>query len=63
QASFQKDVFDAQNKSLAQFMASVKAAVKVVAEKDKLDLVIPSNDVLYTKNDTDITKDVMADMK
>lgn len=63
QAKFQQEVFDAQNKSLEQFMDSVKAAVKVVAEKDKLDLVIPSNDVLYTKNDTDITKEVMSNMK
>lgn len=62
QAKFQQDVFDAQNKSLTEFMDNVKAAVKVVAEKDKLDLVIPSNDVLYTKNDTDITSAVMDNM-
>ena len=63
QAKFQQDVFAAQNKSLATFMDSVKAAVKVVAEKDKLDLVIPSNDVLYSKDKTDITKDVLDNMK
>lgn len=63
QAKFQQEVFDAQNKSLEQFMDSIKAAVKTVAEKDKLDLVIPSNDVLYTKNDKDITKDVLDNMK
>jgi outer membrane protein len=63
QEKFQQDVFNAQNKSLETFMDSVKAAVKAVAEKDKLDLVIPSNDVLYTKNETDITKDVLDNMK
>lgn len=63
QTKFQQDVFTAQNKSLEAFMDSVKSAVKVVAEKDKLDLVIPSNDVLYTKNDKDITKDVLDNMK
>lgn len=63
QAKFQKDVFNAQNKSLETFMDSVKAAVKVVAEKDKLDLVIPSNDVLYTKDKTDITKEVLDNLK
>jgi outer membrane protein len=63
QAKFQQDVFNAQNQSLETFMNSVKAATKVVAEKDKLDLVIPSNDVLYTKNDKDITKDVLDNMK
>ena len=55
QTKFQQDVFTAQNQSLETFMTSVKAAVKVVAVKDKLDLVIPSNDVLYTKDQTDIT--------
>ncbi len=45
------------------FMSSVKAAVKVVAEKNKLDLVVPSNDVLYTKDNTDITQDVLKDIK
>lgn len=63
QAKFQQEVFNAQNQSLEQFMDSIKAAVKTVAEKDKLDLVIPSNDVLYTKNDKDITKDVLDNMK
>lgn len=63
QTKFQQDVFSAQNKSLADFMDSVKAAVKVVAEKDKLDLVIPGNDVLYTKNNKDITKEVLDNMK
>jgi len=63
QTKFQQDVFNAQNKSLNDFMNSVKAAVKVVAEKNKLDLVIPSNDVLYTKNNTDITQDVLKDIK
>lgn len=63
QTKFQQDVFNAQNKSLESFMDSVKAAVKTVAEKDKLDLVIPSNDVLYTKTNKDITQDVLKDMK
>lgn len=63
QTKFQQDVFNAQNKSLETFMASVKTAVKTVAEKQKLDLVVPSNDVLYSKGDNDITKAVLEDMK
>jgi outer membrane protein len=63
QAKFQQEVFDAQNKSLNTFMDNVKSAVKTVAEKEKLDLVIPSNDVLYTKDKTDITQDVLKNMK
>lgn len=63
QTKFQQDVFNAQNKSLEVFMASVKASVKTVAEKEKLDLVIPNNDVLYSKGDKDITKEVLANLK
>ncbi|OGT43712.1 MAG: hypothetical protein A3F13_07135 [Gammaproteobacteria bacterium RIFCSPHIGHO2_12_FULL_40_19] len=63
QAKFQQDVFNAQNARLTQFMDSVKASVKTVAEKDKLDLVIPSNDVLYTKTDKDLTQEVLKNMK
>ncbi|EKD78087.1 MAG: hypothetical protein ACD_42C00045G0001 [uncultured bacterium] len=63
QTKFQQDVFTAQNKSLETFMDSVKASVKMVAEKNKLDLVVPSNDVLYSKDKTDITQDVLKDMK
>lgn len=63
QTKFQQEVYNAQNKSLETFMASVKASVKTVAEKDKLDLVVPSNDVLYAKDNADITNAVLADMK
>lgn len=63
QQKFQQDVFNAQNKSLETFLDSVKSAVKVVAVKDNLDLVVPSNDVLYSKDGKDITKDVLDNMK
>ena len=55
QAKFQQDVFNAQNKSLESFMDEVKSSVKKVAENNKYDLVVPSNDVLYSKNGNDIT--------
>ena len=63
QSKFQQDVFAAQNASLAKFMDNVKTSVKTIAEKNKLNLVIPSNDVLYSNNDSDITKEVMDEMK
>ncbi|MDP1574905.1 MAG: OmpH family outer membrane protein [Coxiellaceae bacterium] len=63
QTKFQQDVFNAQNKSLETFMGDVKAAVKVVADKQKLDLVIPNNDVLFSKGDKDITKEVLENLK
>lgn len=63
QTKFQQDVFNAQNKSLETFMDSVKVAVAVVAKKDNLDLVVPNNDVLYSKDNKDITQDVISNMK
>ena len=63
QTKFQQDVYNAQNKSLESFMDEVKAAVKTVATKQNLDLVVPNNDVLYNKGDKDITKQVMDNLK
>lgn len=63
QTKFQQEVFAAQNKSLESFMDQVKTSVKAVAEKDNLDLVVPNNDVLYTKGDKDITKQVLDNLK
>ena len=63
QGKFQQDVYQAQNERLNQFMTSVKAAVAKVAQKNKLDLVLPDNDVLYQSNSMDITQQVMDDMK
>ena len=63
QSQFQQDIFKAQNDQLQQFMESVKSAVAIVAKKDQLDLVIPSNDVLYTKDTMDITKAVLENLK
>lgn len=63
QAGFQQTVFKAQNKQLGAFMSNVKAAVKKIAEKEKLDLVLPKNDVLYVKSDSDITGKVLSEMK
>jgi len=63
QTKFQQDVFAAQNTSLESFMKDVKAAAKIVAEKQKLDLIIPDNDVLYSKDDKNVTKEVLANLK
>lgn len=63
QAKFQQDVMKTQNEKLEQFVNNIKQSVKTVAEKNKLDLVIPSNDVLYSKEGMDITKQVQDDLK
>ena len=63
QGKFQQDVYQAQNERLTQFMTTVKAAVAKVAAKNKLDLVLPDNDVLYQSSNMDITQQVIDDMK
>src|SRR3989338_7974087 len=63
QTKFQQEVFTAQNDSLNDFMSSVKTAVGSIAKQEKLDLVIPSNDVLYAKDGMDITQKVLQKMK
>ena len=62
QTKFQQDVYTAQNQQLEKFMGIVKTAVQTVAQKDKLDLVLPDNDVLYSNNTLDITKQVLDAM-
>lgn len=62
QAKFQQDVFTAQNEKMSAFMASVKSAVKQVAQKNKLDVVLPENDVLYIASQSDITQDVLKEL-
>lgn len=62
QGKFQQNVYTAQNEQLEKFMTIVKNAVQKVSEKDKLDLVLPDNDVLYSNNALDITKQVLDEM-
>jgi len=60
QMKFQQDLFTAQNKSMNDFMDRVRGAVKDVAAKKQIDLVLPKNMVLYSQGATDITSDVMS---
>jgi len=63
QGRFQKDLMTAQNVEMKKFMVTVKAAVKKIAAQKKLDIVLPSNAVLYSKNNLDITSNVLSDIK
>jgi len=63
QSKLQNQVAEVQNKSLDVFMDSVKAAAKEVGVKDKLQLILPSTEVLYSENSKDVTKDVIDNMK
>ncbi|OGT51840.1 MAG: hypothetical protein A3E84_05600 [Gammaproteobacteria bacterium RIFCSPHIGHO2_12_FULL_42_13] len=62
QSKFQQELMAAQNKSLESFMNDVKNSVQKVAEKQDLDLVVPDNEVLYTKGNKNITKDVLKNL-
>lgn len=59
QMKFQQKVYSAQNEAMSDFMDNVNKAVKKVAEKKNFDLVLPKNAILFSKDSTDITSDVM----
>ncbi|ACJ20609.1 OmpH family outer membrane protein [Coxiella burnetii] len=63
QQQFQQELFVAQNKAMSDFMSKVNGAVKKVAERENLDLVLPKDTVLYAKNSKDITSNVVSALK
>ena len=63
QTKFQRDLMVAQNKNMQKLMATVKKIVKKIAIKKKLDMILPSNNMLYAKSSTDITSSVLSAMK
>lgn len=63
QAKFQQTLFAAQNNAMSGFMTKITGIVKGIAMKKKLDFVLPKNTVLYAKDGTDITSDVISALK
>lgn len=63
QAQFQKDLFAAQNDAMNSFMGKLNGAVAKVAEKRKLDMVLPKNGVVYSSATLDVTDDVVQTLK
>lgn len=63
QQQFQQELFSAQNKEMGDFMSKVTTAVKSVATKEELGLVLPKDTVLYAKNGKDITSSVISALK
>lgn len=63
QSKFQSDLMAEQNKKMSGFINQVKASVSKVAKKKNLEVVFPSNTVLYSKDELDITSEVLADLK
>lgn len=62
QQKFQSDLLAAQNQKMTAFLNQVKTAVAKVAKKKDIDIVLPSNAVLYSKNKMDITSNVLSSM-
>ena len=63
QASFQQELFMAQNKAMKDFMDDVHQAVEKIAAKKHLDLVLPSNAALYANDKLDLTEQVLDSIK
>ncbi|AKQ33372.1 OmpH family outer membrane protein [Candidatus Coxiella mudrowiae] len=63
QVEFQQGLYNAQNKAMAEFMTKISGAVRAVAEKEKVDLVLPKDTVLYARDSKDITSDVISKLK
>lgn len=58
--SFQQTVGKAQETAMKSFMDQVDAAVKTVAQKDNLDLVLLKPAVVYASDTVDVTKQVLT---
>ena len=63
QQQFQQQLLMAQNKAMTDFMSEINNAVKKVAVKENLDLVLPKDTVLYTKESKDITSNVISELQ
>ena len=63
QMAFQQGLYKAQSDSMEIFMKKVKAAVKTVATKNHLSVVISNNNVLYSDNRLDVTNQVISSLK
>ena len=63
QIEFQQELYEAQSKAMGEFMTKISGAVRAVAEKEKVDLVLPKNTVLYARDAKDITSEVISALK
>ncbi len=59
---FQEKVRTAQTRAMKQFMTEVNSAVKTVAKKKSLDIVLLKPAVMYAADAQDITNDVLAQL-
>ena len=63
QIEFQQGLYKAQNKAMGEFMIKILDAVKIVAKKENVDLVLPKDTVLYARDSKDITSNVISELQ
>ena len=59
QTDLQRQLFEAQNKAMTQFLDKIKGIVKDMAGSQDFDVVLPKNALLYSKDNLDITAKVL----
>lgn len=59
QTDLQRQLFEAQNKAMTQFLDKIKEIVKGMAGSQDYDVVLPKNALLYSKDNLDITAKVL----
>ncbi|MBS0352194.1 MAG: OmpH family outer membrane protein [Proteobacteria bacterium] len=59
QTDLQKQLFDAQNKAMTQFLDRIKTIAKGMAGTEKFDVILPKNALLYYNDALDITSKVL----
>lgn len=59
QTDLQRQLFEAQNKAMTQFLDKIKNIVKSMSGSQDYDVVMPKNALLYSKDNLDITTKVM----
>ncbi|WP_264435596.1 OmpH family outer membrane protein [Coxiella endosymbiont of Dermacentor marginatus] len=62
QVEFQQRLYKAQNQAIGKFIIKISGAVKTVAKKEKIDLVLPKDTLLYARDSRDITLDVISEL-
>ncbi len=59
QSDLQRNLYEAQNKQMSSFLDKIKGIVKNIASNKDLDVVLPKNALLYSKDSLDLTSEVI----
>lgn len=59
QTELQRKQYEAQNKAMTEFLDKIKGIVKGMASTQDVDVVLPKNALLYSKDNLDVTAKVL----